>query len=229
MPFPTTSETCYVAPPTSVPTFPPTPSLAPAAFPRPFPSLLECFLSFRTVLFTLASLPARCHQYLDQTPTPARASPPSLLSPSISPISSRNCCHSMSPPDTAVAKTCPCSTFGAWLSDGFAAGSVLGGTGDLGAEQGLSPALASLLAGCHDSGGCDSQQSSLTQPMGFLLWTKQNLQSWVLLGPLSRGSGFCCHLLLQSDALPFWLELCASWSRHCIANKLRAQFCTPQR
>lgn len=128
-----------------------------------------------------------------------------------------------------VAKTCPCSTFGAWLSDGFAAGSVLGGTGDLGAEQGLSPALASLLAGCHDSGGCDSQQSSLTQPMGFLLWTKQNLQSWVLLGPLSRGSGFCCHLLLQSDALPFWLELCASWSRHCIANKLRAQFCTPQR
>lgn len=46
MPFPATSETCYVAPPTSVPTFPPPPSLSLAASSRPFTLLLECFFSF---------------------------------------------------------------------------------------------------------------------------------------------------------------------------------------
>lgn len=46
MPFPATSETCYVAPPTLAPTFPPPPSLSLAAFSRPFTLLLECFFPF---------------------------------------------------------------------------------------------------------------------------------------------------------------------------------------
>lgn len=126
MPFPATSETCYVAPPTSVPTFPPTPSLAPAAFPRPFPSLLECFLSFRRVLFTLESLPAAVTSTWTRHPLlpgllPPPCSPHQSLPPSHGAAALRRLLQTL-----PVAKTCPCSTFGAWLSGGFAAGSVLG-------------------------------------------------------------------------------------------------------
>lgn len=47
------------------------------------------FFPFRRVFF--AALPARCCQYLDQTPTPAQASPRSWLFPSISSFPLQSC------------------------------------------------------------------------------------------------------------------------------------------
>lgn len=47
-------------------------------------------------------------------------------------------------------------------------------------------------------------------------------------GMCPEALGFCSNMLLQGYALHFWLEACISWSRHCLANKLRARFLTPQ-
>lgn len=116
MPFPATSETCYVAPPTSVPTFPPPPSLSLAAFSRPFTSLLECFFFFRRVLFTdskasqhaVTSTWTRRPLLPRLLPTP-RSSHQSLPSPRRA-VAARRLLQIL-----LVAKTSPCSTFGASL------------------------------------------------------------------------------------------------------------------
>lgn len=181
MPFPATSETCYVAPPTSVPTFPPPPSLSLAASSRPFTLLLECFFFLSQSAFRrLESLPARCRQYLDQTPTPAQASSPSSLFPSISPFPSQSCCHLMSPPDTACGQNFSLLYFRS-VAIGFAAGGALGGTGDRDAEGragsgrggrwAAGRAEPPLRQACWqehpDTGGCDSRRSSLDSAYGF--------------------------------------------------------------
>lgn len=131
MPFPATSETCYVAPPTSAPTFPPPPSLSLAAFSRPFTSLLECFFSFaecflqhfqhavastwtrRPLLPRLLPAPGSSHQ---SHPSPCRAARARWLLQTL-----------------LVAKTSPRSASGG-TTIGFAAGGALRGLGDSDAE-----------------------------------------------------------------------------------------------
>lgn len=142
----------------------------------------------------LESLPACCHQYLDQTPTPAQAPPLSSLFPSISAFPSEKCCRSMSPPDTACGQNFSLLYF--WSTAmGFAARGALGGWGDWDAEGRAGtgsrgrwaagrvqpPRRQGCWQECRDIGGCDSQQSSLTQLTAFLLWMDENLQSRVLL------------------------------------------------
>lgn len=102
-----------------------------------FPDLSPCcsnvFFLSQSAFRRLKSLPARCHQYLDQTPTPAPASPPSSLFPSIFPFPLQSCCRSTSPPDTACGQNFSLLYF--WsIAIGFATGSALGGTGDSDAE-----------------------------------------------------------------------------------------------
>lgn len=107
-----------------------------------FPDLSPCrsnvlyfvfFLISQSAFHRLESLPACCHQYLDQTPTPTQASPPSSLFPSISPFPSQSCCRLTSPPDTARGQNLSLLYF--WsIAMGFAAGGALGGTGDSDAE-----------------------------------------------------------------------------------------------
>lgn len=151
MPFPATSETCYVAPPTSAPTFPPTPSLSLAAFSRPFTSLLECVFPFT--------------ECFSQTPKP-----PGVLSPVPGP-DTHSCpgffCLFTLPHQSSLplVELLPFALLLTLLMarillallweccSQFPAGRVLGGRAEVGAEgrassrQAVAPAWASLLAG----------------------------------------------------------------------------------
>lgn len=119
MPFLATSETCYVAPPTYVPTFPPPPSPSLTAFSRPFTSLLECggfFFFFRRVLFTDSKASRHAvtstwtrRPLLPRLLPPPRSSHQSLPSPHRAAAVQRLLQIQL------VARTSPCSTFGASL------------------------------------------------------------------------------------------------------------------